>query len=61
MSKKSSGMQKMIFRPLFHPYHFPNEIFQSRPLCNWGIIVEVGEPKRYLSWEVVLDANLFVG
>ena len=33
MSKKSSGMQKNIFRPLFHQHQFPNEIFQNRSVC----------------------------
>ena len=36
MSKKSSGMQKNIFRPLFHQHQFPNEIFQNRSVCTWG-------------------------
>ena len=34
MSKKSSGMQKNIFRPLFHQHQFPNEIFQNRSVCD---------------------------
>ena len=48
MSKKSSGMQKMIFWPLFHLYHFPNEIFQSRSLCDSKSNLPLQLKKKYL-------------
>ena len=64
MSKKSSGIQKIIFLSIFHPYHFPNEIFQSRPLCVVYGILEV-PPKPLLqsveltrqTWRILIRAT----
>ena len=50
MSKKSSGMQKNIFRPLFHQHQFPNEIFQNRSVCYVPV-----KPVFSRSWRQILS------